>query len=75
MLDQRIMRDRRRLNVKPGMAGRAPVSGLRGEVGTGEKMLRRVEYGFSYIDNWSIAFGICTMALTVGSRKAYRNAV
>jgi Undecaprenyl-phosphate glucose phosphotransferase len=65
----------RRHNVKPGITGWAQVNGLRGETSTTDKMRERVEHDLYYIDNWSIWFDLRIMALTVLSRRAYRNAV
>ena len=40
-----------------------------------DKMRERVEHDLFYIDHWSIGFDFQIMALTVFSRRAYRNAV
>ena len=65
----------RRHNVKPGITGWAQANGLRGETATTDKMRERVEHDLFYIDHWSIGFDFQIMALTVFSRRAYRNAV
>jgi Undecaprenyl-phosphate glucose phosphotransferase len=64
----------RRHNVKPGITGWAQVNGLRGETDALEKMQRRVEHDFYYIDHWSIAFDVKILLLTVLSPNSYRNA-
>lgn len=64
----------RRHNVKPGITGWAQVNGLRGETDTDDKMRRRVEYDLYYIDNWSLAFDLRILGLTLVSPKAYANA-
>ncbi|MGL4397363.1 MAG: exopolysaccharide biosynthesis polyprenyl glycosylphosphotransferase [Hyphomicrobium sp.] len=64
----------RRLNVKPGITGWAQVNGFRGATETDDAMRQRVEHDLYYIDNWSLAFDVYIMALTVLSRKAMRNA-
>jgi len=43
-----------RHRVKPGITGLAQVRGLRGEINTIERAMRRVEYDFYYIENWSL---------------------
>jgi Undecaprenyl-phosphate glucose phosphotransferase len=52
-----------RHRVKPGVTGWAQVSGWRGETDTEEKIERRVEHDFYYIENWSVMFDlyICLM--------------
>lgn len=54
-----------RHKVKPGITGWAQINGLRGETGTVEKMRKRVEYDFYYIDNWSVWFDLRIILLTV----------
>jgi Undecaprenyl-phosphate glucose phosphotransferase len=75
MFEQTIAFYARRHNVKPGITGWAQVNGLRGDTSTEGKMRKRVEHDLYYIDNWSLTFDLRIMALTVLSRKAYRNAV
>jgi Undecaprenyl-phosphate glucose phosphotransferase len=65
----------RRHNVRPGITGWAQVNGLRGETETEEKMRLRVEHDLYYIDNWSMAFDLRILLMTVFSPKAYRNAI
>ncbi len=53
-----------RHRVKPGITGWAQVNGLRGETDTEEKIQRRVEYDFYYIENWSVLFDLYILLLT-----------
>ncbi len=57
-----------RHKVKPGITGWAQVNGLRGETDTLDKMERRVQFDLHYIENWSLAFDlrIILMTLLVG---------
>lgn len=61
--------------VKPGITGWAQVNGLRGETDTLDKMARRVEYDLFYLQNWSLAFDLRIIAMTVfkgfGGSNAY----
>jgi Undecaprenyl-phosphate glucose phosphotransferase len=72
--ERRINLYARRHNVKPGITGWAQVNGLRGATDTEEKMRRRVEYDLYYLDNWSFAFDLRIIGLTLLSRRAYANA-
>jgi Undecaprenyl-phosphate glucose phosphotransferase len=74
MYDGQIARMSRRHNVKPGITGWAQVNGLRGETDTFEKMRARVEHDLYYIDNWSFAFDIKILLMTIFSKKSYENA-
>jgi Undecaprenyl-phosphate glucose phosphotransferase len=74
MYDGQIVRMSRRHNVKPGITGWAQVNGLRGETDTFEKMRDRVEYDLYYIDNWSFAFDLKIVLMTIFSKKTYENA-
>jgi exopolysaccharide biosynthesis polyprenyl glycosylphosphotransferase len=74
MYDGLIARMSGRHNVKPGITGWAQVNGLRGETDTFEKMRARVEHDLYYIDNWSFAFDLKIVLLTVFSKKSYYNA-
>lgn len=47
-----------RHRIKPGITGWAQVNGFRGETGTLEKMLRRVELDVDYINQWSVWFDL-----------------
>ncbi|MBI5260642.1 MAG: exopolysaccharide biosynthesis polyprenyl glycosylphosphotransferase [Bradyrhizobium sp.] len=72
--DGQIARMSRRHNVKPGITGWAQVNGLRGETDTFEKMRARVEHDLYYIDNWSLAFDLKILLMTIFSKKIYDNA-
>jgi exopolysaccharide biosynthesis polyprenyl glycosylphosphotransferase len=72
--ETRIDRYARRLNVKPGITGWAQVNGFRGETDTDEKMSQRVAHDLHYIDNWSLAFDLYIIVLTVTSPRAFANA-
>ncbi|MBU2581847.1 MAG: exopolysaccharide biosynthesis polyprenyl glycosylphosphotransferase [Alphaproteobacteria bacterium] len=63
-----------RLNVKPGITGWAQVNGFRGPTVADEAMNDRVRHDLYYIDNWSIAFDLLILLMTVVSPRAYRNA-
>ncbi len=72
--ERRIALYPRRLNMKPGITGWAQVNGFRGATNTDEAMSQRVDHDLYYIDNWSIAFDLYIVFLTVVSRKASYNA-
>ncbi|MBK9078047.1 MAG: exopolysaccharide biosynthesis polyprenyl glycosylphosphotransferase [Hyphomicrobium sp.] len=72
--EKRIAMYPRRLNMKPGITGWAQVNGFRGATETDEKMSNRVDHDLYYIDNWSVAFDIYIVLLTIFSRKASQNA-
>ncbi|NOT70949.1 MAG: exopolysaccharide biosynthesis polyprenyl glycosylphosphotransferase [Hyphomicrobium sp.] len=72
--EKRIALYPRRLNMKPGITGWAQVNGFRGATETDEAMSNRVDHDLYYIDNWSVAFDIYIVMLTVLSRKAQQNA-
>jgi Undecaprenyl-phosphate glucose phosphotransferase len=74
MFAGQIARLSRRHNVKPGITGWAQVNGLRGETDTFEKMRDRVEHDIYYIDNWSFAFDLKIILMTIFSTKSYNNA-
>ena len=63
-----------RHRVKPGITGWAQVNGWRGETNTSEKIQKRVEHDFYYIDNWSIGLDLWIIALTVVNGVTDRNA-
>jgi len=63
-----------RHKVKPGITGWAQVNGLRGETGTIDKMQKRVEFDLYYIDNWSLAFDIKIVFMTVFEVLVGKNA-
>lgn len=72
--EKRIAMYPRRLNMKPGITGWAQVNGFRGATETDEKMCNRLDHDLYYIDNWSVAFDIYIVLLTIFSRKASQNA-
>lgn len=72
--EKRIALYPRRLNMKPGITGWAQVNGFRGATDTDEAMSQRVAHDLYYIDNWSVAFDLYIVFLTVVSRKASLNA-
>jgi Undecaprenyl-phosphate glucose phosphotransferase len=72
--EDRIVLYASRHNVKPGITGWAQVHGFRGPTDTIEKMDGRVDHDLYYIDNWSLLLDLRIIAMTVFSRKAYRNA-
>ena len=72
--EQRIALYPRRLNMKPGITGWAQVNGFRGATETDDAMRHRVDHDLFYIDNWSVAFDVYIVLLTLVSPKASRNA-
>lgn len=54
-----------RHRVKPGITGWAQVNGWRGSTKTLHDMKQRVEHDLYYIDNWSLAFDIKILAMTL----------
>ena len=54
-----------RHKVKPGITGWAQINGWRGETDTLEKMRRRIDYDLEYVRNWSLAFDLKIIALTI----------
>ena len=54
-----------RHKVKPGVTGWAQINGWRGETDTLEKMRRRIDYDLEYVRNWSLAFDLKIIALTI----------
>ena len=63
-----------RHRVKPGITGWAQVNGWRGETDTLEKIQARTEHDIHYIDNWSLAFDIRILLLTVVSVLFHKSA-
>jgi putative colanic acid biosynthesis UDP-glucose lipid carrier transferase len=63
-----------RHRVKPGITGWAQVNGWRGETDTLDKMQKRVEYDLYYINNWSLAFDLKIIFLTIFRGFINRNA-
>jgi Undecaprenyl-phosphate glucose phosphotransferase len=74
LFEQQITPLSRRHNVKPGITGWAQVNGFRGETDTLEKMQRRLQHDFYYIDHWSFLFDMQIIMMTLISKKAYCNA-
>ena len=56
--------------VRPGMTGWAQVNGYRGNT----SIRKRIEYDIYYIENWSVAFDIKILVLTVFKGFINRNA-
>jgi Undecaprenyl-phosphate glucose phosphotransferase len=54
-----------RYRIKPGITGWAQVNGFRGETDRVEKMQKRVEHDLYYLRNWSFAFDIRIVAVTI----------
>ena len=63
-----------RHTVKPGITGWAQVNGWRGETDTMEKMEMRVKYDLDYINNWSIAFDLKIIWMTIFGGMRGKNA-
>ena len=63
-----------RHKVKPGITGWAQVNGLRGETDTPEKIQARVEHDVYYAENWSLAFDLRILIMTVLVVLFQRNA-
>ena len=53
-----------RHKVKPGLSGWAQINGWRGETDTAEKIQKRVEHDFWYIENWSVFLDLYILART-----------
>jgi putative colanic acid biosynthesis UDP-glucose lipid carrier transferase len=69
-IDSYMLRHR----VKPGITGWAQVSGWRGEIDSLDKMEKRIEYDFYYINNWSVLFDLKIIFLTVLKGMINKNA-
>jgi Undecaprenyl-phosphate glucose phosphotransferase len=54
-----------RHRVKPGMTGWSQVNGCRGATDTVAQLRRRVELDLYYVENWSLAFDLRILVLTV----------
>lgn len=54
-----------RHRVKPGITGWAQINGWRGETDTLKKMQKRVECDLYYINNWSLAFDLKIIFLSL----------
>lgn len=55
-----------RHRVKPGITGWAQCNGWRGETDTLEKIEKRVEHDFYYIENWSVFLDLLIIFKTLG---------
>jgi Undecaprenyl-phosphate glucose phosphotransferase len=53
-----------RHRVKPGITGWAQINGWRGEIDREEKIRKRVEFDFYYIENWSVLFDLYILCRT-----------
>ncbi len=73
--ERSIDRYAQRLNVKPGITGWAQVNGCRGPTVSEQAMKDRLRFDLYYIDNWSVAFDLLILLMTVVSPRAYRNAI
>jgi Undecaprenyl-phosphate glucose phosphotransferase len=56
-----------RYRVKPGMTGWAQINGWRGNTDTEEKLRKRVEFDFAYIERWSFLLDLKILMMTVPS--------
>ena len=54
-----------RHRVKPGITGWAQVNGWRGVTDTEDQIRQRVEHDLHYVENWSLAFDLLILAMTV----------
>jgi putative colanic acid biosynthesis UDP-glucose lipid carrier transferase len=63
-----------RHTVKPGITGWAQVNGWRGETDTMDKMEMRVKHDLEYINNWSIAFDLKIIWMTIFGGMRSKNA-
>jgi Undecaprenyl-phosphate glucose phosphotransferase len=63
-----------RHRVKPGITGWAQVNGFRGETEIVEKMAKRIEYDLQYMENWSLAFDLKIIVLTLFKGFWHENA-
>lgn len=59
-----------RYRVRPGMTGWAQVNGWRGNTDTAEKLRRRVEFDFAYIETWSLRRDLEILLRTIPSMLA-----
>jgi lipopolysaccharide/colanic/teichoic acid biosynthesis glycosyltransferase len=56
-----------RHRVKPGITGLAQVRGLRGEINSIERAVKRVEFDKYYIENWSLSLDLLIILETAVS--------
>jgi Undecaprenyl-phosphate glucose phosphotransferase len=59
-----------RYRVRPGMTGWAQVNGWRGNTDTVEKLRKRVEFDFAYIESWSLRRDLEILFRTIPSMLA-----
>ena len=62
--------------LKPGITGWAQINGLRGEIKSGEALIKRVEHDIWYMENWTIWLDIRIILLSIvktflGDRNAF----
>lgn len=60
--------------IKPGITGWAQVNGYRGETDEVWKMQKRVDFDKEYMENWTFAWDIKIIFLTIFGLSAYKNA-
>lgn len=60
--------------IKPGITGWAQVNGYRGETDEVWKMQKRVDFDKEYMENWTFAWDIRIIFLTIFGISAYKNA-
>ncbi len=65
-LDQAAPAYRLRQRVRPGLTGWAQVNGNRGPLHTSDEVMDRVTFDLEYIRDWSLAFDLKIMWLTIG---------
>lgn len=63
-----------RHKVKPGITGWAQINGWRGETDTLDKMEKRIEFDLHYISNWSLAWDLKIIFLTIFKGFINKNA-
>lgn len=63
-----------RYRIRPGITGWAQVNGFRGETDTVEKMQRRVQHDLYYVSNWSFAFDMRIILMTLVNGFGHHNA-
>lgn len=64
-LDDIVAEYARRHRVRPGITGWAQVNGCRGPIRTERDIRRRVGHDLYYIENWSLAFDLRIIVLTL----------
>jgi len=73
-LNQRFALYARRQRIRPGITGWAQVNGYRGEIDSQHQLEGRTLHDLEYVENWSLAFDLKILWLTVFSRKVHTNA-